>query len=355
MDRTALVVGASGIIGSHTARELLADGWPVYGLARNPPGDIEGLRPVAADLLDPASLEAALADVAPSHVFLTSWLRNATEAENIRVNAGMVRNLLQALAPRHAVRHVALVTGLKHYLGPFDRYAQEGALPETPLREEQPRLEVENFYYAQEDEVYAAAARDGFTWSVHRPHTVIGKAVGNQMNMGTTLAVYASVCKATGRPFRWPGSGAQWQGISDMTDARVLAKQLVWACNTEAAWNEAFNIVNGDIFRWQWLWPQLAGWFGVEPLGYDGTIRPLEAQMAEDGPVWRELAQRHGLAEPDLGRLASAWHTDLDLGRPIEVMTDMSKSRKLGFAAYQRTDEAFFDLFGQLRADRLIP
>ena len=77
--------------------------------------------------------------------------------------------------------------------------------------------------------------------------------------------------------------------------------------------------------------------------------------MAEDGPVWRELARRHGLAEPDLGKLASAWHTDLDLGRPIEVMTDMSKSRKLGFAVYQRTDEAFFDLFAQLRADRLIP
>ena len=58
--------------------------------------------PVAADLLDPASLEAALADVAPTHVFLTSWMRNATEAENIRVNGAMVRNLLQALAPKHS-------------------------------------------------------------------------------------------------------------------------------------------------------------------------------------------------------------------------------------------------------------
>jgi hypothetical protein len=37
--------------------------------------------------------------------------------------------------------------------------------------------------------------------------------------------------------------------------------------------------------------------------------------------------------------LASAWHTDADLGRPIEVVTDMSKSRKLGFLAYQATDE----------------
>lgn len=125
----------------------------------------------------------ALAGLAPSHVFITTWSRQASEAENIRVNAAMVRHLLDALRPAGSVRHVALVTGLKHYLGPFEAYGQ-GMLPQTPFRETQPRLEVENFYYAQEDEVFAAAARDGFRWSVHRPHTVIGAAVGNAMNMG---------------------------------------------------------------------------------------------------------------------------------------------------------------------------
>jgi hypothetical protein len=61
------------------------------------------------------------------------------------------------------------------------------------------------------------------------------------------------------------------------------------------------------------------------------------------------------LAEADLSRLTNPWHTDADLGRPIEVVTDMGKSRRLGFTAYQATDEAFFDLFARLRADRLIP
>jgi hypothetical protein len=41
--------------------------------------------------------------------------------------------------------------------------------------------------------------------------------------------------------------------------------------------------------------------------------------------------------------------------RPIEVVTDMSKSRRLSFTAYQPTDDAFFDLFAELRGDRLIP
>jgi len=355
MQRTALVVGVSGIGGSNTARELIRWGWTVYGLARRPSSDVQGVRPLAADLLDPASLATALADVSPTHVFITTWLRQATEAENIRVNAAMVRNLLDALSPRKSVRHVALVTGLKHYLGPFEAYASSGTLPDTPLRESQPRLPLENFYYAQEDEVYAAAERDRFTWTVHRPHTVIGMAVGNAMNMGTTLAVYASICKETGRAFRFPGSEAQWKGVSDVTDARMLARQLVWAADTDAARNEAFNIVNGDVFRWSWLWGRIADWFGVEAAGFDGTMQPLEPVLAQDAALWREIAQRHRLSEPALDRLASAWHTDLDLGRPLEVMTDMAKSRKLGFCAWQATDESFFDLFAQLRATRLIP
>jgi hypothetical protein len=158
-----------------------------------------------------------------------------TEEENVRVNAAMVRNVLQELSGARSVFHVALVTGLKHYLGPFESYGK-GKLPATPFREEQPRLDIENFYYAQEDELYAAATRDGFSWSVHRPHTIIGYAIGNAMNMGTTLAVYSTICR-----------------------------------------------------------------------------------------------------------------------RPIEVVTDMSKSRKLGFLDYQATDDSFFDLFSRLRVARIIP
>ena len=353
MARTALVVGTSGIVGSATVALLLEQGWTVHGLARRP-SDQPGVHPVAADLTDAAGTAAALKDLAPDAVFVSTWSRQATEAENIRVNGAMVRNLLDGLRPAKSVRHVALVTGLKHYLGPFEAYGK-GVLPQTPFREEQGRLDVENFYYAQEDEVFAAAERDGFSWSVHRPHTVIGKAVGNAMNMGTTLAAYATLCRETGRPFRFPGSAAQWNGLTDMTDARQLAAQLVWATTTPEAANEDFNIVNGDVFRWSWMWSRIADWFGIEAAPFDGTIVPLEEQMADDAVVWQRIAEREGLVEADLTRLASPWHTDADLGRPIEVVTDMGKSRRMGFTRYQPTDDAFFDLFAQLRADRLIP
>ncbi len=246
MTGRALVVGASGIVGHAMSALLVEEGWTVFGLSRRPVLQ-RGVVPIAADLLQPAELAPALADAHPDAVFIATWSRQVDEAENIRVNGAMVRNLLAALRPAASVGHVALVTGLKHYLGPFEAYGR-GVLPQTPFREEQGRLDVQNFYYAQEDELFTAAARDGFGWSVHRPHTVIGEAVGNAMNMGTTLAVYATLCREIGRPFRFPGSEVQWN-----------------------------------------------------------------------------------------------------------CLTDMGKSRRMGFNRYQATDDAFFDLFARLRADRLIP
>ena len=355
MDIVALVVGATGIAGRGVSHELLAHGAKVYGLSRKPEGLVAGVTHVAADLTDAKGVKKAVADLKPTHVYLTTWSRQASEKENIEVNAGAVRTLLSALAPARSVKHVALVTGLKHYLGPFDAYVKAGVMPLMPVREEQPRLDIPNFYYAQEDEVYAAAKRDGFTWSVHRPHTIIGKAIGNAMNMGSTLAAYASICKQTGRKFKFPGSAAQWNGLSDMTDSRMLGRQLLWASTHDFAKNEAYNIVNGDIFRWNWMWQRIAKWFGVEWEGFTGQVTPLVGLMAGDADVWKRIVKKHKLVEPDLARIASAWHTDLDLSRPIEVMTDMAASRKRGFTAYQSTEDAFHHLFAELRADKVIP
>ncbi|CAM2154412.1 Delta4-3-oxosteroid 5beta-reductase [Pararobbsia alpina] len=355
MKKHALVVGASGVTGSTLARHLLENGWRVSGLSRGAHAEVEGVESIAVDLTSADALRTALKGLQPSHVFFTVWSRQANERENIRVNGAIVSNVFDALGEAmDSVEHVALVTGLKHYLGPFEAYAT-GAVPETPFREEQGRQRVDNFYYEQEDRVFAAAERHGFGWSVHRPHTVIGFAVGNAMNMGTTLAVYATLCRHTGMPFIFPGSAMQWHGVTDMTDAALLARQLEWAATHAEGRNQAFNIVNGDVFRWKWMWSRIAGYFGIEPVPFDGTVRPLEARMADAAPAWREIAGKFDLAEPDIAKLASWWHTDADLGRPMEVITDMGKSRKAGFADFEATDEAFFRLFDRLKEARLIP
>jgi nucleoside-diphosphate-sugar epimerase len=349
----SLVVGVTGITGHNVAERLTAGDWDVVGVSRTPPTDLPGVRHAAVDITDAAATRAALAGADPTHVFFGTWSRQETEADNIRVNGGMLRNVLGAVEDAPQLRHVALVTGLKHYLGPFESYGK--VKPDTPFREEQDRLEYENFYYEQEDILFDAAARRGFSWSVHRAHTMIGWAIGNFMNMGVTLALYGSICRETGRPFVFPGSPQQWDGITDITDARLLARQLEWAATTPAAANEAFNVVNGDVFRWRRMWTVVAEGLGVEPAPYPGHVAPLEEQMADAGPLWDEIVRRQRLVPHSLDRIASWWHSDADLSRPLETFTSMSKARRFGFLDYQDSERSFLDLFDRLRAERIIP
>jgi nucleoside-diphosphate-sugar epimerase len=266
----------------------------------------------------------------------------------------MLRNLLDVLRPKKSIEHFALPTGLKHYIGPFEIYGKVPP-PPTPFRETLPRLDIPNFYYTLEDLVFEAAEADGFTWSVHRPHTIVGFARANVMNMGTTLGVYGAYCRETGHPFTFPGNEQQWNGLSDVTDARVLAKHLEWASTTPAVKNHALHVTNGDVFRWKSMWERIASWFGVEAVPFYGKINTLSEQMANAKPVWAKIAQKHRLIEPRLDRIASFWHTDGDLLRPFECITDMTKSRLLGFTEYMASDQAFFDHFERLHRERIIP
>ena len=354
MHKQALIVGISGVIGRALAARLLGEGWQVTGLSRGRGAIPEGCRSLTADLTDAQAVRDALAAERPDAVFFSVWARQATEKDNIRVNGAMVQHVIDALGSRLAGKHVALVTGLKHYLGPFEAYGK-GAAPVTPFREEQGRQPVDNFYYAQEDALFAGAEAYGYRWSVHRPHTIVGHAIGNAMNMGQTLAVYATLCREHGWPFVFPGSPEQWNGVVDVTDADLLAEQLVWATESENAANQDFNAANGEVFRWNWLWPRLAAYFGIEAAPYPGHAEPLETRLQGVGPAWAEIAQREGLREADIERLASWWHSDADLGRPMEAFTDMTKSRKAGFTGYRSTLDSFQRLFDTLKAERIIP
>ena len=351
VDRTALIVGSTGVVGQNLAQRLISQGWTVLGLSRGAQV-IEGVQGLRADVRDADAVREALRGQTPTDVFLSAWMRHDTEAENVRVNGALVANVFAGLRDV-PLQHAALITGTKQYLGPFEAYGQTAA--ETPFREDNPRLPGENFYYTQEDVLFAAAERGGFGWSVHRPHTIIGYAVGNAMNMGFSLAVYATLCRERKERFTFPGSEAQWNFLTDVTDARLLAEHLEWASTTPAARDQAFNVVNGDVFRWRWLWPQIAAYFGVEWDGPPAGSAPLEARMEFAPAAWSEIAARYHLRESDLTRLASWWHTDGDLGRTIECVNDMSKSRRLGFESYQETPQSFFDLFDRMKHEALIP
>jgi hypothetical protein len=143
--------------------------------------------------------------------------------------------------------------------------------------------------------------------------------------------------------------------VTDLTDARLLARQLAWAATSPQGRNQAFNAVNGEVFRWRQLRAWLADHFGLENGGLPPVRRPLAEQMRESGPVWVRSVVEHGLQPNPLERLASWWHTDVDLGREIECFKSMSKSRSRGFDTWQDTQVSFAELFDRLRRERVIP
>ena len=153
----------------------------------------------------------------------------------------------------------------------------------------------------------------------------------------------------------FPGSAHYYSGIADVTDARLLARHMVWEATTPTAANMAFNVVNGDLFRWKNMWAQIAEYFGVAVAPYPGHQTNLAAAMADAQPDWDRVVAQYELAPNRLKDIAPFWHMDMDLGRPADTMADMTRSRRLGFLDYQPTWDTFTDLFARLRDERIIP
>ena len=111
MSKNALVIGVTGITGNNIAQELLKKGFAVYGLSRKPGIIIPGVKHVYGDVLDPASVASAIADLHISHLFFCTWSRQNTEKENIAVNGAMLQNTLDAFAQKRTLEHTVLITG----------------------------------------------------------------------------------------------------------------------------------------------------------------------------------------------------------------------------------------------------
>jgi len=350
MPRTALIVGVTGVTGRGLAARLAPDpDWRVLGLARRPEDAPEGVEAVAADLSDPAAARVALAahdDV--THLFHCAFDGRGDFAAQVPANLALLDNALDAVEAAGApLAHVHLVEGTKWYgshLGPFP----------TPAREDDPRHMPPNFYFDQQDGLSArVAAGARWSWSACRPHAICGFSLGNPMNLAMAIAAYGAICRELGLPMRFPGKPKAWESLYQVCDAGHLAEAMVWMATDPACANEAFNIVNGEPFRWKRLWPRLAAMLGCEA-GEPQTL-PLARWMADKGPLWDRIVERHGLRPVPWEQVANWGFAEFVWSTEWDCVSSMMKARQAGFHAAVDDETMFAGLFERFRAERVIP
>ena len=347
--KTALVVGARGVIGGNLIRHLEREGgWDVIGLSRRGGADSGPVRHLAVDLLDRDDALAKLSELSDvTHIFYAAYQDRPTWAELVGPNLAMLTNVVDAIEPvAPSLEHISLMQGYKVYgahLGPFATPAKEDDPPHMP-----PEFNVDQQQFLERRQAGAS-----WTWSALRPSVVAGVGLGNPMNLAMVIAVYASISKELGVPLRFPGKPGAYTSLIEMTDADLLAKATVWAATNPQGRNEAYNITNGDMFRWSAMWPKLAAFFELDvapPLPMS-----LADVMADKTDVWNTMVQRHGLVPTPYADVSSWPFGDFVFSWDYDVIADTSKSRRAGFHEYVDTEAMFLRIFQQLRDQRLIP
>ena len=345
----ALVAGATGIVGRRIAEHLAASGRRVTGLCRRPPSAALPYPLLALDLTNAEACRRAareLGDV--THLYYAARYDHPEGVtESIDINAAMFRNIVESLdAGARGLRHIHVVHGTKYY------GHMAGPVP-VPLTEDTPRGPLTPYYFAQEDFIRERQRGRAWSFSSSRPHTFVDPAVDEPRNLALLIAVYASIARAAGDAFRYPGSEASFHARTQFTYVPFLARAAVWMGEEPRCANAAYHVVNGDTPRWSELWPRFAEWFGVKP----GMPKPMKLAdyMAGKAPVWRDLVSRHGLEQNELASLVLWPYANYVFAPEWDIISSMSKARRDGFHESVDSAEMFVDLFSGFRREKIIP
>jgi nucleoside-diphosphate-sugar epimerase len=349
--RTAVVVGAQGVIGRYIVEKLAAlPDWNVIGLSRRKGADAPRVRHISVDLLDPAHAKTKLAPLKDvTHVFFAAFQPGsgpaADYAKNVSGNLALLANSVQAIDQASAkLERVVLVTGTKYYgshLGPF----------KTPAKEDDPRHDGANYYFDQIDWLADFKKGKRWSWTELRPQTLCGFAPGTAMSIVSVIAVYAAIRKELGLPLAFPGKA--WTPLYQVTESAHFAEAAHWAATEPRCANQAYNITNGDYFRWQHVWPAIAKAFDM-PLA-EPQPHALVEFMADKAPLWNAMVNKHGL-KPFRFNDVVAWpFGDYVFNCTWDVMTSVTRSRQHGFHAVVDSAEMFARLLARFRAERIVP
>jgi nucleoside-diphosphate-sugar epimerase len=336
----AIITGATGITGRHCLKEILhsCPKWQVITFSRrslefapfektSQHDQEKRIFQAHANLLEKNEVENILKETLGKvqqykedkkdgstavRIYHCAYLESGQGAvEDCKLNLTMLKNVVEAVenAKNVVLKHVFTMEGCKWY-------GQQFLQPlKTPFNESDGRHIGPNFYYDLEDYLRSRTGtaentsssrtntkdttptttyKASWTWSGLRPNPVIGFSTGSYMSLLPTIAVYGSLCKELGLQMRFPGSYAAYTAPMEVCNADVLAEAMVFLSTTPAAENQAYNINNGDYFRWEQVWPRLADWFGCKP-GEPLKVGDLTEVIGEYKDVWEGLVQKHEL------------------------------------------------------------
>lgn len=365
-----LVIGVTGVVGNSLAETLSSTDtpggpWKVYGVSRRgmlmcSVSEVTYIQCDVSVATDVQSKLSTLKDV--THIFWVTSAFDLSTAKCCEINGAMFRNVLSTVIPNALnLRHICLQTGGMHYME--INKSIDGKLHvishDPPFTEDMERLEnIDNFYYTLEDVLFDEVARKpSLTWSVQRPDLIFGFSTHSMLNIVGTLCVYATICKHESIPLKFPGTKAVWDSYSNASDANLVAEHQIWAAISVQGKNRAFNITNGDVFKWKHLWKVLAEEIGVEYVEFDATekIISLSEMMKDKGPVWDKIVRDNNLISTKLEEVGLWEFTDMLLAGGTSRLSSINRSKESGFIGFRNSTNSFIFWIHKAKDNRLIP
>ncbi|WP_142524030.1 NAD-dependent epimerase/dehydratase family protein [Raoultella ornithinolytica] len=341
-----LIAGASGVVGKAALEAFLQAGWQVSTIGRTTI-DAPGVVHLTGNLEQEATLVPHLnAFSSITHIFYTALKPFSEPGVEADINAAMFENLVEAVRSSGApLKQVIFIQGGKMYGAHLGVY-------KTPAREDDSRHFPPNLYFRHQDYAVSLESK-GIKWTALRPDIVIGHSLGSAMNLGNLIGIYATLCRETGTAMQFPGpDDAYRHALVNITSAKIVGDAGVWAAVTGA--EGAYNITNGDVFRWSHVWPKLANWFGLE-VGEPQPIS-LSQRLKALRPLWTDLASRHHLAVKDLDKIALGSFGDFIFHVQTDAIFDVTKARQAGFdKMVVRSEDVLISHFENMKVRNLIP
>lgn len=316
---TALVTGATGLVGSHIVERLLGMGWTVRALTRSPERAARalpaGVAAFAGDVLDEASFTRAAAGChVVFHTAANIIVRGGWEAYRVTNVEGTRIAIAATERARARLLHVSSVA----VYGSTARYAAkpgEKTLEDTPLAPLPERAHYARSKREAEDLVLAAH-RQGRVWSTAvRPDVIYGRRDRQFVPRMARLVRYGAIPSINGG-----------RSTTPVVHAANVAQGAVLAATSDVAGGKAYNLANdfdvtvrsffdlaGTGLGTRPLWVPMPEWLARGALrAVKSTVRALTAGrfnvvsssavdfLAKDNPFSSERAKRESGWRPEV-------------------------------------------------------